>query len=408
MKQFISVTSLLIAVMAIFFVPPVNATFSIVAVDTATGEVGGAGASCIDNCQIINDLVADVGAIHTQAYWIIDNKNNARNKLAEGLTPDSIIGWLINNDVEGAPEYRQYGVVTLADDGASAAYTGAYTNYWKGHITGPGYAIQGNILIGEYVLTYMELAFNNTEGPLEDRLMAALQAANITGADNRCYNYDKPAISAFIHVKKPGETDTSYLYLEVTDTDPSENPIDSLQILYDLWKETKYANADLSGVSLDPVGLLAGSGDSALLTVTPLNYEGNPPADGITEIAISNTGGGIPGDFIDNGDGTFSAYVIEPGYNGEDTLSVFVTAGGTQTELTDHPILEYYICGDATGGFSINLLDITMLIGCLYQDGSCPIPEARADVDNTGSLNLLDITYLISYLYKEGPAPVCQ
>ncbi len=70
---------------------PAEATFSIVAVDTVNGVIGGAGASCIDNCFIIDDIIESIGAVHTQAYWLQGNKNYAHQLLAQGLTPDSII-----------------------------------------------------------------------------------------------------------------------------------------------------------------------------------------------------------------------------------------------------------------------------------------------------------------------------
>ena len=60
---------------------PAQATFSIVAVDPATGEVGSAGASCISGSIIISDVHPGVGVIHTQSYWNAANQNNARNRM---------------------------------------------------------------------------------------------------------------------------------------------------------------------------------------------------------------------------------------------------------------------------------------------------------------------------------------
>ena len=52
-------------------------TFSIVAVDTITGKVGSAGASCIQGSIIISDIHPGVGAIHTQSYWNAINQDSA-------------------------------------------------------------------------------------------------------------------------------------------------------------------------------------------------------------------------------------------------------------------------------------------------------------------------------------------
>ena len=62
-------------------------TFSSVAVDAATGEVGSAGASCIAGSIIISDIIPGRGAIHTQAYWRSTNQNNARIRMNLGDSP---------------------------------------------------------------------------------------------------------------------------------------------------------------------------------------------------------------------------------------------------------------------------------------------------------------------------------
>ena len=166
-------------------------TFSIVAVDTITGEIGSAGASCVGpiggvGAFILSDVIEGVGAIHTQASYLAQNQQNARNKMLEGLSPQQIIEWLVANDAQNNPTIRQYGIVDLTRDGESAAYTGANCTNYKNHITGPGYAIQGNILLGQVIIDTMQSAYLNTNGPLADRLMATLQAAKILGADTRC------------------------------------------------------------------------------------------------------------------------------------------------------------------------------------------------------------------------------
>ena len=124
-------------------------TFSIVAVDSETQEVGSAGASCIGGSIIISDVHPGVGAIHTQSYWLAGNQNNAHDLMVDGLSPEQIIVWLEAHDVQGNPGVRQYGVVDLADGGRSAAFTGENCYDFKGHNTGQTYAIQGNILLGE-------------------------------------------------------------------------------------------------------------------------------------------------------------------------------------------------------------------------------------------------------------------
>jgi uncharacterized Ntn-hydrolase superfamily protein len=399
---------LLAAIFFITFASTATATFSIVAVDTVNGVIGGAGASCIGNSKIINDIIEGVGAVHTQAYYNSQNQINAHNLLGAGHTPDSIISWLVNNDAEGElyAQYRQYGVVTLAGPGSSAGFTGSYTTSWKGHLTGPGYAIQGNILLGPQILDTMETAYLNTEGPMEERLMAAMEAANIPGADTRCIGCDKPAISAFIKVVRIGDGGTAYLYEFVDNTICEENPIDSLRIRYDLWIALRYADPEVSTVAVSPLLILADGSDSAVITVTPLNHSGEPPTMG-AEVALANSGGGSLSPVTDNSNGTFTASIISPTSPGTDTITATVTAGGEIVELNDKPIITYILCGDMNGDGPVNMLDILHIISYLYKGGPEPALPSAADVNSDQSTDMLDILYLITYLYKGGPDPDC-
>ena len=409
MKRQQSSSSCLIILLSAFiclFSGSVQATFSIVAVDTVTGAVGGAGASCINNSFIINDLIESVGAVHTQAWWLQANKDNAHDLLAAGLDPDSIIGWLTANDVEGQPELRQYGVVTLAGQGASAGYTGWGTDAWAGHIAGPGYAIQGNILLGEEIITDMETAFLTTEGPLEDKLMAALQAANVPGADTRCLPNNKPALSAFIKVLRPGDGDTPFLEIVIGSAPGTINPITRVQEFYDAWKVTQIADADLSTAEVFPTYLPALGVDSALITVTPRNSDGNPPTDGAA-VTLSNTGPGTLSPVTDNGDGTFSAYLYAADVPEIDEIQPVVTAGGEAVYLNQRPEVEYYACGDANNDWTTNIADAVYLIGYIFKMGAPPKILEAGDANCDNNNNVGDAVYLITYVFKGGPPPCC-
>ena len=214
-------------------------TFSIVAVDPNTNEVGSAGASCIAGSIIISDIHPGVGVIHTQSWWNSNNQLNASNLMNQGFSPEEIINWLIENDVQNNPSDRQYGVVDLIDGGRSAAYTGATCYDYKNHIIGSNYSIQGNILIGQSVLDSMESRFNNTTGSLATRLMQSLQGANVPGADIRCLDEGISSLSAFLRVAKSDDNESLYLDINVNETSfnsfPLLDPIDSLQTLFNNW-----------------------------------------------------------------------------------------------------------------------------------------------------------------------------
>ena len=233
----------------ILFSPTLRAqdTFSIVAVDTITGEIGSAGASCIDESQIpggaiiISDVIPGRGAIHTQSYWNSVNQQNAHNRMVEGMSPQEIIDWLSTHDAQGNPAVRQYGVVDFDSNGhsRSAGFTGANCLNYKNHITGPNYSIQGNILLGQQILDSIEARFLNTEGSFAEKMMAALQGANVVGADTRCTANGTSSLSAFIRVARPeDEIGDFYCDLNVPSLPEGMEPIDSLQTLFDAWLET--------------------------------------------------------------------------------------------------------------------------------------------------------------------------
>ena len=220
-------------------------TFSIVAVDSTTGEVGSAGATCLDvttsgvSAIIISDVKPGKGAIHTQSYWIAGNQQNASTQMDLGKSPQDIITWLVTNDVGNNASLRQYGIADLDGNNSprAAAFTGSNCFDVKGQRLGTNYAIQGNILIGQQVLDSMEARFVNTQGSLADKLMAAMQGANIPGADSRCLNEGVSSLSAFIRVAKPSDhPDSLWMDLIVPATPFGVEPIDSLQVLFDEWK----------------------------------------------------------------------------------------------------------------------------------------------------------------------------
>ncbi|MGK0316849.1 MAG: putative Ntn-hydrolase superfamily protein [Saprospiraceae bacterium] len=233
-------------------------TFSIVAVDSITGEIGSAGATCIaaENGAItISDIILGKGAIHTQSYWTPQNQSNARIRMQNGDSPQEIIDWLVQNDIQNNPALRQYNIVDLNNGNPrSAGYTGVNCFDKKIHITGSNYAIAGNILISEDVVKDMETQFLVTSGTLADKLMAAMQGAKRPGADERCLVDGISSASAFLRVAQPTDTDASLgnlsLDLNVWLTNNIFEPIDVLQNLYD--KTTTSNDTELEVVKLYP------------------------------------------------------------------------------------------------------------------------------------------------------------
>jgi uncharacterized Ntn-hydrolase superfamily protein len=86
-----------------FIISFLHATFSIVAVNTNTGEVGSAGGSCISNSIIISYIHPVIGVIHTQSYYLPANQIYASNLMNDGYSPDEIILLLEENDYQNNP-----------------------------------------------------------------------------------------------------------------------------------------------------------------------------------------------------------------------------------------------------------------------------------------------------------------
>ncbi len=227
-------------------------TFSIVAIDSVTGQIGSAGATCGDDITwpgtggaiLISDILPGTGAIHTQSFYLEANQLNARTQMETGSDPEAIIDWLTANDIQNNPAARQYGIVGWSGGQIqSAAFTGASCMDEKGHRIGPNYAIQGNILIDGALLDSMEQAFVSTPGQLSEKLMAALQGAKVPGADSRCLFGGISSLSAFLRIAQPDDSEDSlWLDLNIPFTQSGVDPIDELQTAYDAWKLSSTAN----------------------------------------------------------------------------------------------------------------------------------------------------------------------
>jgi len=158
------------------------ATFSIVARDSVTGELGVAVASKFFTVgNVVPWAKAGVGALATQAYCNTSFGWRGLDLLEKGLTPEETRVVLLRGDDN--PARRQFGIV--AADGRSVTYTGEGCSAWAGGRSGPNYAVQGNILVGEAVVAALEKAFLETKGNLADRLYAALLAGDAAGGDSR-------------------------------------------------------------------------------------------------------------------------------------------------------------------------------------------------------------------------------
>jgi len=162
--------------------PPRTSTFSIVAFDPRTKDLGVAVESrFIAVGSVVPWAQAGAGAVATQSYANTTYGPRALALLKRRMHPRDVLERLVRSDRDAAK--RQVGIIDAR--GRGAAYTGDECFKWAGHLIGRNYAIQGNILAGEEVVKSMARAFESTEGDLPVRLLAALSAGQRAGGDSR-------------------------------------------------------------------------------------------------------------------------------------------------------------------------------------------------------------------------------
>jgi uncharacterized Ntn-hydrolase superfamily protein len=167
-------------------------TFSILAMDPATGEIGGAVQSSV--FSVGNGVLwaeAGFGVVATQAIVDVSYGPQALAYLRRGLTAEQVVKGVLADDPDPDPtnwskDGRQFAV--LDANGNIFSHTGPKATEWAGgkYCAAPHKCTaQGNILAGPGVVDSMVAAFERTEGPLRLRLVAALEGGQRAGGDKR-------------------------------------------------------------------------------------------------------------------------------------------------------------------------------------------------------------------------------
>lgn len=208
--------------------PPPVATFSIVGIDPANGDLGVAVASRYFSVgSVVPWAMAGVGAVATQANVNVGYGQQAIDLLRQGLTAKEVLARLLAGDTFPGKDGRQVAIVDA--HGNIAAYTGPKAPHWAGDRQGKTWSAQGNILVGPQVPEAMGRAFEATRGELAEKLYAALKAGDDAGGDSRGHQS-----ASMLVVRRQGGRNINndrYIYINADD---SPQPLAELRRLLDL------------------------------------------------------------------------------------------------------------------------------------------------------------------------------
>jgi uncharacterized Ntn-hydrolase superfamily protein len=213
---------------------PLASTYSIVARDSITGEMGIAVQShAFSVGSIVGWGEAGVGVVATQSFVNRAYGPDGLKLLKSGKSPAEVIKNLTASD--SARDVRQVAVLDM--QGRTASYTGKKCIPAAGNIASKNFSVQANLMLNESVWPAMAKAFEETKGPLAERMIAALEAAQKEGGDIRGMQ------SASILIVSPVATGKLWedkpIDLRVED---HRQPVEELKRLLNLYRAYEHSN----------------------------------------------------------------------------------------------------------------------------------------------------------------------
>jgi uncharacterized Ntn-hydrolase superfamily protein len=202
----------------------VISTYSIVACDLEAREWGVAVQSkFLAVGAAVPAAEPEVGAVATQAWANLAYRPDGLALLRDGHSAEEVVQTLVGAD-EGR-RHRQLGVVDA--HGRAATYTGSECLDWAGGTTGRGYAAQGNILVSAATVEALATTFEGSAGPLAERLLACLSAAEAAGGDRR----GRQSAALLIVRNEGGYGGTSDVAADLR-VDDHPQPVEELERIY--------------------------------------------------------------------------------------------------------------------------------------------------------------------------------
>lgn len=221
--------------------PDYLATYSIIARDPGTGELGMGVQS--------KAFAAGNRAMHAKGgVAVIAHQASANpmygaigvDLIERGYSPQEALDMMVASDV--GRDRRQVAILDM--DGRTAAWTGTGASDWKGHRCGQDYCAQGNILAGPEVVDAMAASFEASSGPLAERLMDALDAAEAAGGDAR----GKQSGAILVVASRAGSGGFSDRVVDIR-VDDHPRPLEELRRVLNLFRSgqmVRAANASLA------------------------------------------------------------------------------------------------------------------------------------------------------------------
>lgn len=209
-------------------------TFSIVARDSITGEMGVAVQShWFSVGSLVTWAEAGVGAVATQSFVDPAYGELGLDLMRAGKSADQALTSLLAGDP--GRDVRQVAMVDV--NGNVAAHTGKKCIQGAGHITGRSYSVQANLMLNDQIWPAMSKAYENAKGDLAERMLAALDAGQAAGGDIRG---KQSAAILIVKAKSTGRPWTDrVMELRVEDNDA---PLKELRGLVDLHRAYEHMN----------------------------------------------------------------------------------------------------------------------------------------------------------------------
>lgn len=361
----------------LLLVAPASATWSILILDLATGEVALGIATCLTFFDLKPETVVIVPGRGVAAAQSFVGPLSLRELIRTGLLNGTPVNQILAQLAAADPGHqsRQYGIASLT--GGAITFTGTGAGAWAGGLTGQAgtlvYTIQGNVLTGQPVVTAAEQAILTTPGSIGDKLMAAMQAARSFGGDGRCScsqtaptacgappaNFTKSAHIGLMILSRPSDLDAPcdgssgcgagqyWMDLNVANQPANApDPVVQLQALYNTWKAQQVGRPDhfQSTVTMSGASLRANNSDTLTGTVVLRDAQGNPLGNSLpvtVALRAGSTAGGITfGPVTPQADGSYTFTMRGNLDAGEAVLDVAVTDAFGRVGIWPQPVVQ--------------------------------------------------------------------